>query len=85
MRLPFAAQPLEFGFQFGEASLGLFAQQAFLLGALTLRFGALTLRFSALTLRFGALAFLLALQAFLLGALLGLLAQQAFRLFPCQH
>jgi hypothetical protein len=31
------------------------------------------------------LAFLLALQAFLLGALLGLLAQQAFRLFPRQH
>jgi len=78
VRLLFASQPLEFGFQFGEALLGLFAQQAFLLGALTLRFGALTLRF-------GALAFLLALQAFLLGALLGLLAQQAFRLFPRQH
>jgi len=71
VRLPFAAQPLEFGFQFGEALLGLLAQQAFLLGALTLRFS--------------ALAFLLALQAFLLGALLGLLAQQAFRLFPRQH
>ena len=71
MRLLFAAQPLEFRFQLGEALLGLFALQAFLL--------------SALTLRFGALAFLLALQAFLLGALLGLLAQQAFRLFPRQH
>jgi hypothetical protein len=41
VRLLLAAQPLEFGFQFGEASLGLLAQQAFLLGALAFLLGAL--------------------------------------------
>jgi len=78
VRLLLAAQPIEFGFQFGEALLGLFAQQAFLLGTSLFLF-------AQEAFGFGALAFLLALQAFLLGALLGLLAQQAFRLFPSQH
>jgi hypothetical protein len=58
--LRFPAQPFEFRFQFRKASLGLLAQQAFLLGALAFRFGPLTLLLARVGVRFGALTLLLA-------------------------